>query len=115
MLFRSDGYSTRRTLLDARVERDGSPGADGSGVVVEMEADAFLPHQVRRTMGALQRVGSGRLDPAAFAAMVDGPPASVGPAAPPQGLTLVAVRYPPGTVDWDTGDDPGNRNPTGER
>ncbi|MEX2446967.1 MAG: tRNA pseudouridine(38-40) synthase TruA, partial [Dehalococcoidia bacterium] len=89
------GYSTVRTLLDVRVERRG-PHA----VEVEMEATGFLPHQVRRTVGALERVGSGRLDAAAFAAMVEGPPASAGPAAPPQGLTLIAVRYPPGTVDW---------------
>jgi tRNA pseudouridine38-40 synthase len=90
-----DGTSTVRRLLHASVERDG----DGA-VAVVLEATAFLPHQVRRTVGALERVGSGRLDPGAFAAQVDGPPASVGPAAPPQGLTLVAVRYPPGIVDW---------------
>ncbi|MDA0302507.1 MAG: tRNA pseudouridine synthase A [Chloroflexi bacterium] len=98
-----DGYSTRRTLLHASVERDGPAYGEGSGVRVEMEADGFLPHQVRRTIGALRRVGSGRLDPHEFAAMVDGAPASAGPAAPPQGLTLVAVRYPPGTVEWTPG------------
>lgn len=107
-----DGYSTRRTLLHASVERDGPAGSWGSGVMVEMEADGFLPHQVRRTIGALQRVGSGRLDPDEFAALVDGPPASAGPAAPPQGLTLVAVRYPPGTLNWDSGDwTPGQPGP----
>lgn len=88
-------YPTRRTLLDARVERCGR-----NVVQVTLEADGFLPHQVRLTVGALQRVGAGRLSPAEFAALVDGPPASVGPAAPPQGLTLVAVRYPPGTIEW---------------
>ena len=90
------GYPTVRTLLDARVERSGS-----HAVTVEMEATGFLPHQVRRTMGALERVGSGRLDPHEFAALVDGAPGTAGSAAPPQGLTLVAVRYPPGTIDWD--------------
>ncbi|MSQ29832.1 MAG: tRNA pseudouridine synthase A [Dehalococcoidia bacterium] len=90
------GYSTVRTLLDARVERCG-PHA----VTVELEATGFLPHQVRRMIGALERVGSGRLDPHGFAALVGGSPASAGQAAPPQGLTLVAVRYPPGTVDWE--------------
>ncbi|MBM4411244.1 MAG: tRNA pseudouridine(38-40) synthase TruA [Chloroflexi bacterium] len=89
------GYPTVRTLLDARVERCGP-----QAVQVTLEADGFLPHQVRLTVGALQRVGVGRLAPAEFAALVDGPPASAGPAAPPQGLTLVAVRYPPGTVEW---------------
>lgn len=107
-----DGYSTRRTLLHASVERDAR-----DAVEVVMEADAFLPHQVRRTMGALQRVGSGRLEPREFAAMVEGAPASAGPAAPPQGLTLVAVRYPPGTLDWGSGNwdwKPGDRHPTGD-
>ena len=89
------GYPTVRTLLDASVERCGP-----HGVTVTMEADGFLPHQVRRTVGAIERVGSGRLTPRELAALVDGPPASAGPTAPPQGLTLVAVRYPPGTIDW---------------
>lgn len=89
------GYATVRTLLDARVERS-APHA----VEVTLEADGFLPHQVRLMVGALQRVGAGRLTPPEFTARVDGPPASAGPAAPPQGLTLVAVRYPPGTVEW---------------
>jgi tRNA U38,U39,U40 pseudouridine synthase TruA len=69
-------------------------------LAVTMEADAFLPHQVRRTVGALRAVGTGRMTPRAFAALLDGPPASVGPTAPPQGLTLEMVRYAQGTVDW---------------
>jgi len=89
------GYPTVRTLLDARVERCGP-----QDVQVTLEADGFLPHQVRMTVGALQRVGAGRLSPREYAALVDGPPGSAGPAAPPQGLTLVAVRYPPGTIEW---------------
>ena len=89
------GYPTVRTLLDTRVERCGP-----QAVQVMLEADGFLPHQVRLTVGALQRVGAGRLSLPEFAALVDGPPASAGSAAPPQGLTLVAVRYPPGTIEW---------------
>ncbi len=91
-----DGYSTVRTLLDACVERC-APGV----VQVDVEATGFLPHQVRLMIGALERVGSGRLGPGEFAALVDGAPASAGPAAPPQGLTLMAVRYPPGLIDWE--------------
>ncbi len=89
------GYPTVRTLLDARVERCGP-----HDVQVTLEADGFLPHQVRLTVGTLQRVGAGRLSPQEFAVLADGSPASTGPAAPPQGLTLVAVRYPPGTIEW---------------
>ena len=65
-----------------------------------MEAESFLPHQVRRTVGALRDVGTGRLTPEAFAMLRAGPPSSAGPVAPPQGLTLEAVRYAQGTVDW---------------
>ena len=89
------GYPTVRLLIDTAVERQG-PHA----VVMEIEASGFLPHQVRRTAGALERVGRGALTPGEFAALVDGPPATAGPTAPPQGLALVAVRYPPGTVEW---------------
>ena len=102
------GTSTVRRLLDARVQRGVERGVERDGeqdgahaVTVELEATGFLPHQVRRTLGALERVGSGRLDPHEFAALVNGSPASAGPAAPPQGLTLIAVRYPPAIVDWE--------------
>jgi tRNA pseudouridine38-40 synthase len=90
-----EGYPTVRTLIEAKLDARGP-----QSVEVSLEADGFLPHQVRRMVGALERVGRGRLTPAEYAALVDGPPASAGPTAPPQGLTLVAVRYPPGTVDW---------------
>ncbi|MBM3139930.1 MAG: tRNA pseudouridine(38-40) synthase TruA [Chloroflexi bacterium] len=92
------GYSTVRALQRCEVRRCGA-----EVVEVTMEAGGFLPHQVRRTVGALERVGSGRMDVEEFAALVDGPPGSAGPTAPPQGLTLDAVRYPPGTVTWETG------------
>jgi len=92
-----EGYSTVRELICCDVQRVGEQ------VTVEMEAGGFLPHQVRRTVGALARVGSGRMSPEGFAALVDGAPGCAGPTAPPQGLTLVAVRYAPGTVEWETG------------
>lgn len=89
------GYPTVRTLLGARVER-GAPHT----VEVTVEADGFLPHQVRIMVGTLQRVGVGRLTPQEYAALLDGSAASAASAAPPQGLTLVSVGYPPGTIDW---------------
>lgn len=91
--------STVRTLLRLEVRPCGPHRLE-----VHMEADAFLPHQVRRTVGALERVGIGRLSPDAFGQLVDGLPASVGPAAPPQGLTLMTVRYQQGAVSWETVD-----------
>ncbi len=90
-----DGYPTVRTMLHAGVERCGS-----HDVMVTLEADGFLPHQVRMTVGALVRVGGGSLTAQGFAGLVDEAPGTAGPAAPPQGLKLVTVRYPPGTADF---------------
>ncbi|MDA1009901.1 MAG: tRNA pseudouridine synthase A [Chloroflexi bacterium] len=98
-----DGYPTVRTLLYAGVERCGP-----HDVRVMLEAGGFLPHQVRMTVGALARVGGGGLTPQGFAGLVDGAPGTAGPAAPPQGLTLVTVRYPPGTMEF-----PGDELETG--
>ncbi|MYE47349.1 MAG: tRNA pseudouridine synthase A [Chloroflexi bacterium] len=91
----SGGGSTVRTLISMAVRRRGA-----HEIEVSMEADAFLPHQVRRTVGALERVGAGARSAREFAALVAAPASSVGPTAPPQGLTLEAVRYPAGAVDW---------------
>jgi tRNA pseudouridine38-40 synthase len=65
----------------------------GEKVIVDAVANAFLPHQVRRMVGALTPVGAGERSPAEYAALLDGPPASAGPAAPARGLYLVAVEY----------------------
>ena len=90
------GRSPMRTLHHLSVLRTGA-----HAIEITMEADAFLPHQVRRTAGALERVGAAACTPEAFAALVDGEVASVGPTAPPQGLTLETVRYAPGLPAWD--------------
>jgi tRNA pseudouridine38-40 synthase len=95
-----DGYPTVRTLTRIDVRRCGP-----HRLTVTMEADGFLPHQVRRTVGALERVGRGKLSAQAFARLAEGPPSSAGPAAPPQGLTLLAVRYAPQTLTWDDVDE----------
>ena len=91
-----EGRSPMRTLHHLSVVRTGT-----HTIEITMEADAFLPHQVRRTAGALERVGAGACTPEAFASLIDGEVASVGPTAPPQALTLEAVRYAPGLPAWD--------------
>jgi tRNA pseudouridine38-40 synthase len=64
-------------------------------ITLDMEADAFLPHQVRRTVGALVEVGRGRQSPDEFEALLRAArPASAGPAAPAHGLCLMRVSYP---------------------
>jgi tRNA pseudouridine38-40 synthase len=80
--------STVRELMAFEVRRDGLT------VTCELVANAFLPHQVRRMVGALTEVGRGKLTPAQYAAMLDNAAASAGPTAPPHGLYLVQVEYP---------------------
>lgn len=92
-----EGRSPLRTLLNMTVAR-----LDRHELAITMEADAFLPHQVRRTVGALERVGAGALDVAAFAELAAGEPGSAGPTAPPQALTLEIVHYPPDVLTWGT-------------
>jgi tRNA pseudouridine38-40 synthase len=73
-----------------------APRADGAGVTFTIEADRFLHHMVRFLVGAMVDIALGRRPPADFPrllAATDNLAAS--PPAPPQGLYLVAVRYPP--------------------
>ncbi len=82
------GRSTRRRMLRACVR------AEGPRVTFEIEGTAFLPHQVRRTVGALVEIGRGKLAPERFRQWLEVPePNMVGPAAPPHGLCLIAVTY----------------------
>jgi tRNA pseudouridine38-40 synthase len=84
-----DEASTVRTLTRCDVE-----GASGADVTVEMEARAFLAHQVRRTVGPLVEVGLGRMSEDELVRILqDAVPSSAGPAAPAKGLYLLAVRY----------------------
>jgi tRNA pseudouridine38-40 synthase len=75
----------------------------GGLVTVEMEAKAFLPHQVRRTVGPLAEVGAGRMSEAQLVGLLkDARPSSAGPAAPACGLYLVRVEYD--GLDFGTGE-----------
>ena len=79
--------STVRNLTRFEVSRR------GDRVTCVLEANAFLPHQVRRMVGALVEVGKGKLNVAAYCGMLEGTPTSAGPAAPPHGLYLERVFY----------------------
>ena len=93
----SPGGSTVRTIHRFDVRRFGRL------VSFEAEADAFLPHQVRRTVGALVEVGVGRQTSQWLEELLRaGKPATAGPAAPPQGLCLVRVTYPELDFDEET-------------
>ncbi|HET7789371.1 MAG TPA: tRNA pseudouridine(38-40) synthase TruA [Gemmatimonadales bacterium] len=72
-----------------------APRADGAGVTFTVEADRFLHHMVRFLVGTMVDIALGRRPPEDFPRLLqasDNQAAS--PPAPPQGLYLVAVRYP---------------------
>ena len=63
-------------------------------LAVELEGNAFLPQQVRRTVGALVDVGFGRMTVSAFQQMTEsGAQGAAETVLPARGLTLQEVRY----------------------
>ena len=73
-----------------------APRADGMGMAFTVEADRFLHHMVRFIVGTMVDIALGRRPPEDFPhllAATDNLAAS--PPAPPQGLYLEAVTYPP--------------------
>lgn len=89
------GENTVRTVLEARsVER-------GELICIEVEADAFLQHMMRRVAATLVAVGLGRMSVQGFDDVVRARDVSRTPGmAPPRGLCLVAVRYDPQVLSW---------------
>ncbi len=81
--------STVRMVYKAITERD------GERVTFNMVAGSFLPHQVRNTVGALIRVGMGKMPADKFYSILEAKePGLAGPSAPAQGLCLMQVNYP---------------------
>jgi tRNA pseudouridine38-40 synthase len=63
---------------------------------LEIEADAFLAHMVRMLVGTLVEVGAGTRPPGTLEAVLrTRDPRRSSAAAPPHGLCLVRVEYPP--------------------
>jgi tRNA pseudouridine38-40 synthase len=80
--------STVRDVKRAEFKRE------GESVIFHMEANAFLTHQVRSTVGALIKVGLGKMMPQEFKAIIEARQIGLaGPAAPPQGLYLKRINY----------------------
>ena len=92
---------TARTLWEASLWKS------SHGVGFRFRAPSFLPHQVRRMVGQMLAVGQGRADPAIIARLLAEPrTGAAGPAAPPQGLYLVRVRYDLAELEgWDEDDE----------
>ena len=73
-----------------------SVGRYGALTVLDIEANAFLLHMVRNIATLLAQIGSGNR-PIAWVSdlLASGDRRLLGPTAPPQGLYLAEVRYPP--------------------
>jgi tRNA pseudouridine38-40 synthase len=85
---RREGTSTTRDVRRCDVTRQGAT------VTLEIEANAFLRHQVRRTAGALVQVGKRKLSLTEFRRLLrQAEPATAGPVAPAHGLCLIRVDY----------------------
>ncbi len=83
------GESTVRRVLRAEWR------ADPPWLYFDIEANAFLYRMVRTLVGTMIRVGLGRLPVEAVREiLVSGDRRRAGPAVPPHGLCLMAVRYP---------------------
>jgi tRNA pseudouridine38-40 synthase len=82
--------SALKTLDELSVERAGEE------IRITARARSFLHHQVRNIAGTLKLVGLGRWSEADLRAALDARDRRRGgPTAPPDGLYLVAVNYPP--------------------
>ncbi len=82
-----------RTLDELSVEE--AEAASGREYRFRLRARSFLHNQVRGIVGTLERVGAGAWPPERVGAALSARERSAcGPVAPPEGLTLVAVRYP---------------------
>jgi tRNA pseudouridine38-40 synthase len=65
-------------------------------LVIEAEARSFLHHQIRSIAGSLKMVGDGKWPPDRIAEILAAKDRSAcGPVAPPEGLCLMRVDYPP--------------------
>jgi tRNA pseudouridine38-40 synthase len=85
-----EGHVTVRDVLEARWEANDS----GSEHRFTIMANAFLFRMVRSIVGTLVMVGQGRMTVDGFRAILAARDRQQsGPAAPPQGLTLIAVNY----------------------
>jgi len=80
--------STVRTVYRAEMVRDEDMA------IFNMVANSFLPHQIRNTVGALIRVGLGKMTIEDFHSIIElRKPGLAGPTAPGRGLCLIKVNY----------------------
>lgn len=91
--FQAAGGTARTTVREitaARLTRE------GEAFTLTLEGTAFLYNMVRIIAGTLAEIGHGKLAPDAFATAIrTGDRLALGPTAPPHGLELTRVDYPP--------------------
>jgi len=81
--------NTVRRVYKAEMEKDGELA------VFNIVANSFLPHQVRNTVGALIRVGLGKMSINEFYSIIEArKPSLAGPTTPAHGLCLMQINYP---------------------
>lgn len=74
----------------------------GCEIAFDIEATAFLPQQVRRTVGTLLAIGKGSEEPGRIQALLNAPILGAADhAAPPHGLYLMSVQYSKGTLSFE--------------
>jgi tRNA pseudouridine38-40 synthase len=81
--------STVRRVYRAGVRREADE------VLFDIEANAFVRHQIRSTVGCLVRIGLDKMTPEDLRGIMDArTPGMAGPTLPANGLCLVRVNYP---------------------
>jgi tRNA pseudouridine38-40 synthase len=84
-----NGKSTVRTINEAKLE------CHGDDVVFKINANSFLPHQVRNTVGLLIRVGLSRIGIDECMRIMEAKKRGLaGPTAPAHALCLTKINYP---------------------
>ncbi len=87
--FEVETKSTIRRVHIAEIEKEGEL------IIFNMVANSFLPHQVRNTVGALIRIGLGKMSIDEFRSIIEAKrPGLAGPTVPACGLCLMQVNYP---------------------
>ncbi len=85
----SNTKKTIRKVYAAKIEKDGDL------VVFNIMANSFLPHQVRNTVGALIKVGLGKMTIDEFRCILEArKPGLAGATVPAHGLCLMRINYP---------------------
>ena len=84
-----------RTKSKVRRVKQADVTKEGDLVTFRIVANSFLPHQVRNTIGALIKVGLGKMTANEFRSILEArTPGLAGPTAPAQGLCLMRVNFP---------------------